>query len=449
MINLTVLCAFTPNEWSLLPMNADIDAIKRYIQTTSEPATFMFTGDDITFAAGQAGGYRNYMQHFEERIRWELTVGTGTAGDIRRQNFVFNTDMKGASATEVLADFPRLASKFAPKTVFVMLGMGDAALQTPIDEFKTSLRYVVSEIRSGGAAPVLQTPIFPKDLEFLAEITPYIEAVKSVSFEESVVLADHFGMWQTYPNLSAMLGPDDVLPNELGHLQLAKDLMTLFDIGGSGETWRIDGFTDIDKPFEQYEGEDLVVKSADIPVELAPLVQGIKPVTWLFSGDSITHGALHTKGFKSFVELFGERVRGVTDADHPARAKDLVLNTGVSGTTTRDLLVNFDRWVAANHPDVVLIAFGMNDSSNKLVPIGEFESNLRTVVDKVRTLGAIPILQTINTIKPADTGRYGNLPDYIDKIRKVALDEHALLVDHFQYWTEVEKGGEEILRANG
>ena len=33
------------------------------------------------------------------------------------------------------------------------------------------------------------------------------------------------------------------------------------------------------------------------------------PLTWVFTGDSITHGAKHTHGSRTYVEHFAERVR--------------------------------------------------------------------------------------------------------------------------------------------
>ncbi|HEU5326569.1 MAG TPA: hypothetical protein VFU78_00670, partial [Thermomicrobiales bacterium] len=39
------------------------------------------------------------------------------------------------------------------------------------------------------------------------------------------------------------------------------------------------------------------------------LLQGVEPVRWVFAGDSITHGAAHTIGWRDYTELFGERVR--------------------------------------------------------------------------------------------------------------------------------------------
>src|SRR5262245_38050003 len=57
--------------------------------------------------------------------------------------------------------------------------------------------------------------------------------------------------------------------------------------------------------------------AADVPKpDPASGIAGIKqllarpePVTWVFTGDSITHGALHTRGWRSYPEHFAERVR--------------------------------------------------------------------------------------------------------------------------------------------
>ena len=80
------------------------------------------------------------------------------------------------------------------------------------------------------------------------------------------------------------------------------------------------------------------------------------PVTWVFLGDSITQGVRHTHGRRGYVEHFAERVRGEL-----GRRGDAVINSGVSGTTTEDLLPEF-HWRAGRFaPDVVFVMFGTND----------------------------------------------------------------------------------------
>src|SRR5437763_63070 len=83
-----------------------------------------------------------------------------------------------------------------------------------------------------------------------------------------------------------------------------------------------------------------------------------QPTKWLFNGDSITHGALHTFGWRDYVELFHERLRFEL-----ARGMDVVINTAISGDSTRGLLETFDWRVAQFRPDVVFLMIGMNDCS--------------------------------------------------------------------------------------
>ena len=55
------------------------------------------------------------------------------------------------------------------------------------------------------------------------------------------------------------------------------------------------------------------------------------PVKWVFVGDSITHGAKHTFGARSYPEIFGERIRWEL-----RRVRDVIINTAISGNTATD-----------------------------------------------------------------------------------------------------------------
>src|SRR5687767_5660953 len=43
--------------------------------------------------------------------------------------------------------------------------------------------------------------------------------------------------------------------------------------------------------------------------KIAEFLRGKAPIKWIFSGDSITQGAKHTFGDRSYPEIFSERVR--------------------------------------------------------------------------------------------------------------------------------------------
>ena len=159
------------------------------------------------------------------------------------------------------------------------------------------------------------------------------------------------------------------------------------------------------------------------------------PWTWLFYGDSITHGAAHTCGFRAFPEIFAERLRWEMRFLY-----DVVINTGISGQTTVQLLDEnrYDWRVRRFKPDVVFILIGINDIV-KLKDAEKFHANLLQLVRSVRSDGAIPILQTYGNILHVpenDTNmlRYEKLPEYNQLIRQTAAAESIILVDHEKHW---------------
>ncbi len=162
-----------------------------------------------------------------------------------------------------------------------------------------------------------------------------------------------------------------------------------------------------------------------------------EPWTWLFYGDSITHGAAHTHGFRAFPEIFAERIRWEMRLLY-----DVIINTAISGQTTTHLLdeSRFDWRVSRFAPNVVFILIGCNDIV-KLKSVEKFHSNLIELVRRVRSIGAIPVLQTYGKIVyvPENEGyvmRYEQLAQYNETIRKVAADESIILIDHEPYWNE-------------
>jgi len=63
-----------------------------------------------------------------------------------------------------------------------------------------------------------------------------------------------------------------------------------------------------------------------------------------------------------------------------------VLNKGVAGNNSSDLLRRFDRDVISEKPNLVILMVGTNDmlNSQKLVSYGQFEENIRTIVNRLK-----------------------------------------------------------------
>lgn len=171
------------------------------------------------------------------------------------------------------------------------------------------------------------------------------------------------------------------------------------------------------------------------------LLTGKDPVAWVFTGDSITHGALHTKGWRSYSELFAERVRWELK-----RMRDIVINTGISGDKVDGLLADLDWRVLHLKPDVVSIMYGMNDCTNGQVGRDLFRKNLTAVVNKIKAAGSIPILNTPNTVYLKNAETRVDLPGYAQVIRDVALGTKAVLIDHYAHWEKARPAQESLVK---
>ncbi len=155
-----------------------------------------------------------------------------------------------------------------------------------------------------------------------------------------------------------------------------------------------------------------------------------KPILWLFLGDSITHGAMHTHGWRSYPEHWQEVIKW--EPRKPGgyrRTNAIIVNTAVSGATSSGFLKNIDWRLNQFKPQVVFINFGTNDA-NKIGKLAVFKKDMTTIVQQVRKMKAIPVLQVTN-------GNMRNNPkdnEYNAAIREVAAKEKVLLVDHAAYW---------------
>lgn len=157
------------------------------------------------------------------------------------------------------------------------------------------------------------------------------------------------------------------------------------------------------------------------------------PTTWLFYGDSIAQGSRHTFGHRDYSELFAERVRYELD-----RTGDVVINTAVSGDTTRELLEEYDTRVAQFEPDAMFLMVGMNDcSSDRPVTEAEFTANLHALVDRNEQRDVVTVMQTTcPVVSGSAPNREAEFEAYMEAIRTVAGDRDAPLLDHAAYWNE-------------
>lgn len=173
----------------------------------------------------------------------------------------------------------------------------------------------------------------------------------------------------------------------------------------------------------------------DLPMIKEKLSDLKHPVKWVFTGDSITQGARHTQGFRSFPEVFSERLRFEMN-----RSRDIVINTAISGNATIDILKDFEWRVAQFHPDIVFIMAGTNDAARvRNISVDQYTLNLQSLVTGCRKSGAIPVLNTPPPIlqdgSKSSVDRAA-ISEYMEASRSLAKKDSVILIDHYKSWTE-------------
>ena len=164
------------------------------------------------------------------------------------------------------------------------------------------------------------------------------------------------------------------------------------------------------------------------------LIDSKKPLTWVFTGDSITHGASHTLGWRSYPEHMTERIRW-----EMRRVRDMVINTGISGDRLHRMMTEFDARVARFQPHIVSVNFGMNDCVAGTEGRETFRKALTECGERVRALNAQMLLHAPNLIHyPADPSRK-DLAAYVDIVREYASAQRVPLVDHYAEWSVPER----------
>jgi lysophospholipase L1-like esterase len=169
-------------------------------------------------------------------------------------------------------------------------------------------------------------------------------------------------------------------------------------------------------------------------------------VTVVAFGDSITEETFHTRGQMNWVALLREAIfetygHGVCQ----------MINSGKCGSSYREGLTRIERDVLRFQPDLVILAFGMNDASRGLPALEEFEKEVRETVRIIREkCGSEILIRTPNPVVtlnglplPTEQPRPGQvweapfrpLRQYSEVLVRLTKELGCACVDHYTLWT--------------
>jgi lysophospholipase L1-like esterase/pimeloyl-ACP methyl ester carboxylesterase len=153
-------------------------------------------------------------------------------------------------------------------------------------------------------------------------------------------------------------------------------------------------------------------------------LSGSEPLKIVCLGDSVTGVYYHTGGRRAWPELLQQ----VLQQALPTLAVE-VINSGISGHTTRDGLARFDRDVLQHQPQIVVISFGLNDLTR--LSESQFHDGLAELVQRCREANALPVLCTPNAVLESSGRPIAKLEKYCGVIRETAAELSVPVCDQY------------------
>lgn len=110
-----------------------------------------------------------------------------------------------------------------------------------------------------------------------------------------------------------------------------------------------------------------------------------------------------------------------------------VTNAGISGESSAELLVRFDRDVVPHVPAAVIVTIGGNDQ--RTLTLDEYRANLVQLVERIRAIKAEPVFQTYYAFLDHEIAEAGErFHHYMQTMREVAGERTVPLIDQHAWF---------------
>ena len=182
----------------------------------------------------------------------------------------------------------------------------------------------------------------------------------------------------------------------------------------------------------------------NVQQKIVEKASGEDPLTWVFLGDSITHGLVHTKGYDSTAQTFEKYLK-----EDLQREDDVVINTGVSSTETVWVLENLYQRAEKYKPDVVFIMLGTNDVYSNVNQFHVVDGtgivitkewycrNMKEIVRRLRIANpdVSIVVRAPSPVNRESRNIYLDQGGYLDALEEMIREDGDILyVDQYREW---------------
>lgn len=188
----------------------------------------------------------------------------------------------------------------------------------------------------------------------------------------------------------------------------------------------------------QKTDEELAVELAKDSIKLCLTEEKLRYIVF---GDSISTGLEATKD----QYMYFNRVKKYIEQTYKIEIE--LKNAAVGGENSNDGMKRFHREVLENNPDIVSIAYGMNDQCLKKDGSGNFVSpdaykeNIEFMIKELINIGSKVVLISPCISNPRWVFSSGDIPIYAQVLKTLAAEYKLPFVDVTALWQEVLSRG--------
>lgn len=174
------------------------------------------------------------------------------------------------------------------------------------------------------------------------------------------------------------------------------------------------------------------------------------PINIVIFGDSVSHGALN--GYIDYENVYWNLLKKRLNALRDYIPVNMI-NASIGGTTAKNSLERLERQVLKHEPDLVVVAYGLNDVNGELE---EYLDALRKIFKKCTDNGCEVIFMTPNMLntrvandtpkqhigyaaKTAHMQNSGRMDRYIYAAVDLANEMGITVCDCYSKWKEISK----------
>ncbi|MEN6355525.1 MAG: SGNH/GDSL hydrolase family protein [Armatimonadota bacterium] len=187
--------------------------------------------------------------------------------------------------------------------------------------------------------------------------------------------------------------------------------------------------------YETKNGHPVAVKtdqSALLQKSLAKLNAG-GPFKIIVFGDSISTGCEASAEALRYPNLYAQSLQ-----TRFPKAQITLENGAKGGDTSVQGIARLEDKVLSRNPDLVLLAFGMNDHNKGSVPLDTFEKNLESMVQKIRERTGAEVI-ILSTFPPNPDWAFGShqMEKYAQTTQNAAKKLKCAYADVYSVWAKV------------